>query len=103
MNKTKATDKTNRQTANVSFDVVDKKGRLIGAKVYTFEIDFIEIESDSGSYWTIAPGHYFGFIPQATRNGQDYGAIQNFRLFLTPAERDDAIAKYLAAARKRAG
>jgi len=88
----------------VSFDVRDTKGRVIGAGITTFAQEFTDLPADPQptSWSTVPAGFYFCFTPQATRNGLPYGASQNRRRFSTAAERDQAVAEYLADARKRA-
>lgn len=86
----------------VSFDATDRKGREIGTKVYLFEVDYIE-DAEAHVYYTHPTGHYFAFVPHATRDQHHYGALQSTRTFCTADERDKAIEHYLAAAKKRAG
>lgn len=93
---------TNKQVEHVAFEIADKRGRQIGARIETFEATFTEITDEGFSYYTQAPGHYFGFRPRATRNGEWFGASQRQRYFKTQQERAEAIAKYLADAKKRA-
>lgn len=100
--KTQPENQTNIGSNGEDFQVVDAKGRKIGAMVTTFEIDYVEIQEDSQSFWRQAPGHYFVMCPQATRDGKPYGACQRDQLFTTEAERNAARAKYFAGARKRA-
>jgi hypothetical protein len=83
-----------------AFGRSDRLGREIGVRVETFEVDYIPTDAAGG--YTYAPGHYFGFRGQATRNGAAYGASQNIRCFGTRDERNAAVDKYVAAAYKRA-
>lgn len=77
--------------------------RRIGAKIWTFEIEFTPAPADDRRGWhNRVPGRYFGLLVSATRNGEPYGASQSERYFKTDGERDKAIAKYLKGARKRA-
>ena len=99
----------NKADSFEAFGVKDAKGREIGAKIRTFEEVFSfgpgvaqYPGSDYAHTCNIAPGLYYGFYPHATRNGKPYGAGQPVQRFATTAERDAAIAKYLAGARKRA-
>lgn len=94
-------NRTERIKAHHDFGVMDKRCRRIGANIYTFEVDF-ELKPEALGGWTVDPGHYFVFQPNTTRNGQDYGPVQPWHLFVTTQERDAAIAKYLDGARKRA-
>lgn len=82
------------------FKVQDRRGRWIGAKVYTFEAEYTAIEGNSGCM--MPPGHYHGANVQATRNGENYGACQSSHYAATIEERDAWIAKRLADSRKRA-
>ncbi len=77
-----------RETAweHVSFGVDDKYGRDIGAWIYRSEKEG-EVK----------------LITKASRNGKPYGGgYQPPLYFETKANREAAVAKYLAAARKRA-
>lgn len=84
------------------FGIADEKGRMIGAIIETWEVDFVPSDDPMRGYSTVEPGRYLAFEPHATRNGNHYGAGQRSQLFKTVAERDAAIAKYLNGARKRA-
>ncbi len=86
----------------IGFGINDRLGREIGASIISFEDTFTQIPDDSRSWYTMAPGTYFGATCMATRNGRLYGASQRDRHFKTAAEREEAIAKYLTDARKRA-
>lgn len=85
----------------ISFEVTDRFGRVIGANIYTSTIEFVASGKQSG-WWLIEPGKYFAFCPQASRDCRNYGAQRGDQYFKTLAEREAAIIKYLAAARKRA-
>lgn len=98
---TRIIETANAETVDHDFGVYDRLGRKIGAQVRTSENTFAVNEEGSWGYLR-APGRYFSFYPQATRNGVRYGAAQNEKHFDTAAERDAAVAKYLAGARKRA-
>ncbi len=82
----------------------DAKGRRIGAEIRTSLITVADKPADhSGGYYGYRPaGRYYAFVPHATRNGVHYGASQRETLFAKVEERDAAIEKYLANARKRA-
>jgi hypothetical protein len=92
-------------TAIREYDARDRFGRQIGAKAYTWEERFAA-DSDSTPSATyhhyIVPGCYYGFCPQALRDGRKYGAVQHDQLFTTEEARDAAVARYFAAAEKRA-
>jgi hypothetical protein len=81
-------------TLREAFGTADAKGRAIGAMVVL----------SNGEYENpdVFVGRVFGFRPQATRDGDSYGALQNERWFATVTERDAEVTKYLANARKRA-
>jgi len=103
--KTKRSEYQNQDTRAERFGVADYKGREIGGMVDTFEFDFTPMsaaEEATEASWDQAPGHYFGFRPHATRNGQRFGALQRKQLFLTAGARDAAVEKYFRNARKRA-
>jgi len=93
------------QTQHVSFDVVDEKGRIVGAFIETSVVTYTLFDGTEGPYrggWRHAPGVFFGFEPHATRNGKNYGASQSLSVFDTAEARDAAIAKYLKTAKARA-
>jgi hypothetical protein len=84
----------------VSFDVLDKRGRVVGARITRNEHTYTE--GGDRAWYEQTPGTFYAFTPHATRNGETYGASQRTVLCATPEEREAAIAKYLRAARKRA-
>lgn len=88
----------------VDFGLQDKRGRAIGCIVYRATVEYIaHPDGDAARSWsTVDPGVYFSWTPQATRNGSSYGATQSANLCKTELEREQAIEKYLKAARKRA-
>lgn len=88
------------------FGVRDSKGRVIGAMVSLFEGERTLVEH---KVWigcaqgpVKAAGHVYGFTPQATRDGESYGASQAARTFDSAKERDEAVATYFSKAQKRA-
>lgn len=94
-----------RETAVRSFDARDRFGRTIGAKAYTWEESYAEAADSTPSatyHHYIVPGCYFGFCPQALRDGRKYGAVQHDQLFTTEEARDAAVARYFADAERRA-
>lgn len=91
-------------TERRSFNVYDKKNRIIGAVAYT---GTATVNDDvSANEWSrgvgIAPGVYFIFSPQATRDGHGFGASQGRQWFSTEESRAAAITKYFTNAAKRA-
>ena len=109
---TKTLRSQNQNTAVLSerFGIADSKDREIGAKATVLEADFVaataeelvKIAAGRLSFYVENPGHYFGFRPHATRNGQDFGASHHDQLFLTARARDAAVEKYFTNARRRA-
>jgi hypothetical protein len=81
---------TDSVTTAHAFGFIDDKGRTIGARVTT--------------YTAMRNGVIEGycFKPQATRNDEAFGAIQDIRTFAIPGARDEAVAAYLKAALVRA-
>ncbi len=81
-------------------------GREVGARVSFYNVTVTELTGNPASYYTVDSaaelGEFFAFCPQATRNGEGFGACQSFRHFRTVAERDAAVAKYFKDAEKRA-
>lgn len=90
------------KTEHVSFEVKDKRGRMIGARITRNTITYSP--QDEGKTWgyQTEAGTFPFVIFQATRNGQRYGASQPLKIVKDDAEAEAVIAKYLAAARKRA-
>ena len=96
------------------FDVKDRFGRDIGAQVVLQRVVFEaipEAETKRDEYgfprpgypiYLKAPGEYFTFTPSALRDGKMYGALQEPRYFPAYGNRNAAIKKYFADARKRA-
>lgn len=90
-----------RSLATHDFGTTDKRGRKVGAAIFTTEFDFVEDPEANGGY-LMAAGHYYAFVPSATRDGNSYGATQRWTSYATVEDRDAAIATYLKGARKRA-
>lgn len=93
------------------FNAYDNKGRQFGARVAKLAITFEDAEVELWNY----PGNlinandrrrpagtYYGFCPQALRDGDVFGACQHDHIFTNEAERDAAIEKYFVGAEKRA-
>jgi hypothetical protein len=93
---------TEDKTELVTFDIADKRGRTIGAKIHTFNAVFTPATEDMTSWYNMDPGFYFGLNVHATRNDVTYGPIQNDKYFKTWELRDLAIGQYLKDARARA-
>ncbi|HSF05736.1 MAG TPA: hypothetical protein VLG10_08100 [Methylomirabilota bacterium] len=102
---------SSRQT--FEFNVADRRGRLMGARLTSWEVDFTQMtpaeaaaHAETHYYVPNAPvdraGHWYVFAPHATRDGVIYGASQPERYFRTSEERAKAAAKYLLEAEKRA-
>ena len=100
-------DRANTTTERHDFGVVDSKGRAIGAFV-TLAPFTVTRNLNPGQWWTPGEeadlGDWYEVRPQATRDGQKFGAIAVAARFQvrTLAEAAPRIEKYLAAARKRA-
>ena len=92
----------NKEYKLVSLGYNDPRGRAMGARIFTGEVNFVPAPEDARSWYNIEPGHYFAFEPHATRDGITYGPIQKLQYFKTEQERFVAIEKYLNSARKRA-
>lgn len=98
------------------FDVVDNKGRRMGARVTTYDNQFVAVaRTDRDGDDTAAdyraqgqivrnavPGVYYAYVPGATREGHRFGASQDARYYATAQERDEAVRIYFNNARKRA-
>jgi hypothetical protein len=93
---------TNVGTVWHDFGCTDAKGRALGTRIATYEVEYVALPADASSYSTVPVGSYFVFAVHATRDGKPFGAFQYPRRFATALERDAAAAKYLANARKAA-
>jgi len=87
------------------FPARDTKGRQFGAAAYLFEVSYVRVVDkcwfpDRMDQRPV--GRYFGFSPQALRDGKKYGASQGYTWFPTPEARDKAVDKYFIDAEKRA-
>lgn len=91
---------------HVAFGFRDKRGREVGAFIVRRAITVELAEEKSASHLAttgLPPGaSRFVFLPQATRDGKAFGACQPDSYFETEEAREEAIAKYLAGAKKRA-
>lgn len=83
------------------FGAQDAKGRKIGAHIDFDVAVLVEAPADAQGYWTKAPGTYYRFCAQATRDGKEYGASQAWTWCTTEEERAKKVAAYLAGAYKR--
>jgi hypothetical protein len=95
----KLTDVINEGIENHSFGVADKSGREIGASIIFTTRIYEAIESNG---WLIAPGTYYCWQGQATKNGNRWGPCQVTHHCKTEQERFEAAEKYLKDAAKRA-
>lgn len=100
--KTTYTTRSNEDRKHVDFGTQDKQGRNIGTRVYTFEVDFVEVPETVRMWYNQDAGHYFGLNCMATRNGRVYGASQHDQYFTNTTDRQAVIDTYLVGARKRA-
>ena len=91
--------RTNYSFEHFDFNMQDKRGREIGAKIMVWDAEFVPAEK-----WgcMMPEGKYLAFEPHATRNGANYGACQRTQYFATEGERAVAINTYLAKAMARA-
>lgn len=103
------TDETRSEQTEtaIGFGILDGRGREIGATVKTYRSDVVEISpigaDGERNYSSARPvGVYFCFFACGNRNGAEYGGGSARGYFLTATERDAAVEKYLADARKRA-
>jgi hypothetical protein len=100
--KSALTTRANDRKEIVNFGFTDNRNREIGAEISTYDAIFTELPETACVWHNLEPGYYYGLRCWATRNGRTYGAIQPNQFFRTIAERDNAIAKYLTSAKKRA-
>lgn len=84
------------------WDVADRKGRRLGTTVTFGTFTFEKVPEGTFSGYTMEPGTYYAWMPQATRAGNWFGASQGWRFCKTEAQRFHAVAKYLRGAQERA-
>lgn len=93
-----------RESEHHDFGATDTKGRRIGAQIERYDVTTVPVEENPhGLDVPLPPGLWYAWRPHATRDGMKYGATQHENFCATPEQREREIAKYLAAARKRAG
>lgn len=80
---------------------VDAKGRAHGLILKTFEVDFVEVQVDAKSFYSIKPGHYFAASMQSSKDGKAFGASQKTQYFKTREERTAEIIKRLGSMLKK--
>lgn len=83
------------------FGNVDAKGRKIGATINFATYTLVEAPDARGGYCK-APGTYYCFVVQATRDGKAFGAGQPLVWCTTEEARAKKVAAYLIGAYKRA-
>lgn len=88
---------------HVGFGQRDRFGREIGARITTAREDVVPRTDTHNLAEPARLGTgWFTLVVHATRDGKVYGACQPTLYFKSATERDAAIEKYLAGARKRA-
>ena len=89
------------RTETRDFGLLDKRGRRIGAAVWTCSVDFIP--RPEGTTWTsrVDVGRVIEVRIQAQRGGRDYGPYQGIEYFATEAEATKHIEAKLKAMAKR--
>jgi hypothetical protein len=92
---------TQTDWSDLRFGLRDAKGRSIGANIYLYDAEWIELPEDARMWWPRKQGKFAARF-QASRDGKDFGSFQKTRFFNTPAERTMAVATYTIEARKRA-
>lgn len=82
----------------------DAKGRAVGHRIDTFQETWEQIERDGPGYICEPErlGLWFCYRLHSTRDGQPFGASPKTMSYRTADERDDAAAKALRAAQRRA-
>lgn len=112
--RTQVTSYTKSGSESHDFGLVDKKGRKLGARVFFATFVLVEMteeakKASSYSFRREAAGTYLEVTPQATRDGNSYGACQRSQRFMiengdevaATAKRDAWVAKYLKGAKAR--
>lgn len=101
--KTKKVEFLNEGRESHDWNIKDKKGRALGSHVALSVQVFEAVGPEHDEMFSrLAPGTYFCWLGQATRDGEAFGAVQSWSYCKTEAERHAAVAKYLAGARIRA-
>lgn len=105
MARTRIADQINEGAEHHDFGVTDAQGRKLGTKISFATVVYEDIAETVVSYapYVREAGTYFTFTPHTTRDGKRFGALQDERHFTTEAARYEAVERYLAGARKRAG
>ncbi len=89
-----------------AFGARDAKGREIGGRAWIGTSAIVELPDEASTFWRVDASRIgtteFFFEPHATRDGNSFGALQGRRYFPSIEARDAAVAKYFAAAEKRA-
>ena len=94
-------------TERIDFGIADEKRRQIGCLVMRYEIETREFQPDPANRykgWTNSSlpfGRIFCAYVTATRNGNNYGAMQREKWFGSEADREAWIAKRVASSRAR--
>ena len=98
------TKRSDTVMTHVDFPYLDSRGRRIGVNIYRSITTITEVPESESSWVTDRSnlGSWYVFEPHATRDGMNYGPLQDDRRFRTEEARESAIAKYLADAEKRA-
>jgi hypothetical protein len=94
----------------VSYDweILDAKGRAVGARVYSFTVTRTAVDREPGAMTSIcAPeeiGTWFAFRTDALRNGKPFGPGSSWydHQYKTETERSAAIEKFLKGSKARA-
>lgn len=88
-------------TVDRNFDVHDKQGRQVGARVFTCTMD-VTLDPSMEGRGSFLPGTYYRARVQQIRDGEKYGAAQSAVYFTTERERDEYVWRRLQDSAKRA-
>jgi len=88
--------KTEMESEFIATGIADKQGRMIGAKISTWEETFQAVPDDVTSWYNLTPGTHLALRTMTTRNDRPFGAMQGTKYFMNRTERDAEIARYTA-------
>jgi hypothetical protein len=93
---TKIQNSSERVVVDHDLDAVDAKGKKIGVRVTTREVDLVEVASgEGGCYYRAAPGRRYTARIQKTKDGKPWGATQPERFYETEEKRDAVVEERL--------
>jgi len=93
---------TDYENTMIDFEITDQSGRKTGLRVSKWVSEFKGFEPGPfESFFQIEPGIYYGLKIQPTRDGKDFGSIQQRKFFKTDTERDQETGRRVKESKKR--